>query len=76
MNRFISVVKMALKDIKTSFLTLKGLCTVGLQDVKDPKALEYIYISMMDVAMEGFPAILRQLYINKSVNRDVSLTTQ
>jgi hypothetical protein len=43
-----------------------------LQDVQDPKALEYI--SMMKVASEGFSAGLRQLDINKNVNFDLSLT--
>ncbi len=66
------IINKASKDIKTSLLTLSGLCTVGLQDVQDPKALEYI--SMMKVASEGFSAGLRQLDINKNVNFDLSLT--
>jgi tetratricopeptide (TPR) repeat protein len=37
------LISKASNDIRSSIATLKGLCTVGLSDINDPKARDYLY---------------------------------
>jgi hypothetical protein len=52
-----------LKDIRNSLATIKGLCSVGLKDVNDPVALQYI--AKMDNVTDKFSATLSRLYSTK-----------
>ncbi|WP_276370548.1 tetratricopeptide repeat protein [Chryseolinea sp. H1M3-3] len=50
-------------DIRNSMATIKGLCSVGLKDVNDPVALQYI--AKMDNVTDKFSATLSMLYSTK-----------
>ncbi len=51
-------------DIRNSLATIKGLCSVGLKDVNDPVALQYI--KKMDNVTDKFSATLGRLYSTKN----------
>jgi tetratricopeptide (TPR) repeat protein len=51
-------------DINNALVTLKGLCSLGMKDIQDPHALEYI--SKMNTTSESFSNILKKLHFIRS----------
>jgi tetratricopeptide (TPR) repeat protein len=51
-------------DINNALVTLKGLCSLGMKDIQDPRALEYI--SKMNTTSESFSNILTKLHFLRS----------
>jgi tetratricopeptide (TPR) repeat protein len=51
-------------DINNALVTLKGLCSLGMKDIQDPHALEYI--SKMNTTSESFSKILTKLHLIRS----------
>jgi hypothetical protein len=51
-------------DINNALVTLKGLCSLGMKDIQDPHALEYI--SKMHTTSESFSNILTKLHFIRS----------
>jgi tetratricopeptide (TPR) repeat protein len=50
-------------DITNSLATLKGLCLVGLKDVDEPRARQYL--DKMDTTADNFSVILRNLHLTR-----------
>ncbi len=50
-------------DIRNSLATLKGLCSLGLKDIEDPRAQQYI--NKMNTTSDNFSEILGRLHLTR-----------
>jgi hypothetical protein len=60
------VIHKAAIDIKSSLATIKGLCALGLKDIKDPGAGEYL--KKVDITSDNFSGVLNRLFLINKVS--------